>query len=75
MPNEEEVSNLFRLWHVGGDREFVAIVAEAETLEEIRKVKRRPDWRYQITHRGTPIDEATGYPILTLPGQDLTAKE
>jgi hypothetical protein len=62
----------FRLWHVGAEREFVAMVAEAETFEEIKKVRRRSDWRYQITRDGMPIDEA-GFPILTLPDQDLTA--
>ena len=66
---------LFRLWHVTGQNEFVAVVAEADTLEEIRKVRRRLDWRYQTTRNGMAIDESTGYPILQSPGQDLTAKD
>jgi hypothetical protein len=64
----------YRLWRVAGQSEFVAAVAEADTFEEIKRVRRRLDWRYQITHHGAPIDEK-GYPILTLPGQDLTSKE
>jgi hypothetical protein len=68
-------SKQFRLWHVNGASEFVAVVAEAETFEEIRAVRRRPDWRYQATRDGMPVDDETGFPILTLPGQDLTAKE
>ncbi|MGA2045729.1 MAG: hypothetical protein ABSG83_20460 [Roseiarcus sp.] len=65
----------FRLWHVDGQNEFVAIVAEADTFEAIRRVRRRPDWRYQITRKGAPIDRGTGFPILRLPGQDLTKPE
>jgi hypothetical protein len=65
----------FRLWHVDGQNEFVAVVAEADSFEEIRKVRRRPDWRYQITRDGTTIDHETGFPILRLPGQDLTKPE
>jgi hypothetical protein len=65
----------YRLWHVSGQSEFVAVVAEADTFEEIRKVRRRSDWRYQATRDGMPIDDSTGFPILTLPGQDLTEKE
>lgn len=64
----------YRLWRVAGESEFVAAVAEADTFEEIIKVRRRAGWRYQITRHGAPVDEK-GYPILTLPGQDLTAKE
>ena len=51
----------YRLWHVDG-------------WDEIKKVRRRLDWRYQITRNGTPVDE-TGSPILQAPGQSLTAKE
>jgi hypothetical protein len=65
----------FRLWHVDGQNEFVAVVAEADTFEAIRRVRRRPDWRYQITREGAPIDRGTGFPILRLPGQDLTKPE
>jgi hypothetical protein len=65
-------SKPYRLWHVIGHSEFVAVVAEADTFEEIRKARRRPDWRYQITRDGRPIDEKNGYPLLLLPGQDLT---
>jgi hypothetical protein len=64
----------YRLWHVDGWGEFVAMVAEADTVDEIKKVRRRLDWRYQITRNGTPVDE-TGSPILQAPGQSLTAKE
>jgi hypothetical protein len=70
-----EPAKPYRLWHVSGQSEFVAVVAEADTFEEIKKVRRRSDWRYQATRDGMPIDEATGFPILTLPGQDLTDKE
>ena len=62
----------FRLWHVDGRNEFVAVVAEADTFEEIKKVRRRPDWRYVVTRNGTPLDARTGYPSLRLPGEDLT---
>jgi hypothetical protein len=65
----------YRLWHVSGRSEFVAVVAEAETFDEIRKVRRRRDWRYQITCNGKPVDEKTGFPLLRLPGQDLTAQD
>lgn len=65
----------YRLWHVNGRSEFVAIVAEGETFQEIKKVRRRRDWRYQITRDGKPIDEKTGFPLLLSPGQDLTAQD
>jgi hypothetical protein len=64
----------FRLWHVSRRNEFVRMVAEADTLEGLKNIWRRKEWRYQITHNGTPIDES-GFPILRLPGQDLTEKE
>jgi hypothetical protein len=67
-------SRAYRLWHVGSNNEFIAVVAEADSFDEIRKVRRRADWRYQITCDGKPIDE-TGFPILQEPGQDLTKKE
>jgi hypothetical protein len=63
----------YRLWHVDGDNEFVAAVAEADSFEEIRKVRRRTDWRYQITCDGKPVDDR-GFLILQEPGQDLTRK-
>jgi hypothetical protein len=72
-PNQ--TSKQYRLWHVNGQSEFVAMVAEADTFEQLKTVRRRPDWRYQVTRAGMPIDDETGFPILTLPGQDLTAKE
>jgi hypothetical protein len=37
--------------------------------------RRRRDWRYQVTRNGKPIDDKTGFPILRLPGQDLTLPE
>jgi hypothetical protein len=64
----------YRLWHVGSGNEFIAAVADAGSFEDIRKVRRRSDWRYQITCDGKPIDER-GFPILQEPGQDLTKKE
>jgi hypothetical protein len=70
-----EPSKPFRLWHVDGASEFVAVVAEADSFAEIKKVRRRRDWRYQVTHDGRPIDDRTGFPILRLPGQDLTLPE
>jgi hypothetical protein len=69
---EGELSKPYRLWHVTGHNEFVAVVAEADRFDEIKKVRRRLDWRYQVTRNGMPIDANTGYPILTLPDQDLT---
>jgi hypothetical protein len=72
MEIEDQPSRQYRLWHVTGRNEFVAVVAEADTFEEIKKVRRRRDWRYQITRKGMPIDEKTGFPILLEPGQDLT---
>jgi hypothetical protein len=65
----------YRLWHVSGRSEFVAVVAEADTFQEIKRVRRREDWRYQITRWGKPIDEKTGFPLLLSPGQDLTAQD
>jgi hypothetical protein len=67
-----EVPKPYLLWHVQGRSEFVAVVAEAPTFEDIKRVRRRPDWRYRITRNGALIDEITGFPALTLPGQDLT---
>lgn len=64
----------YRLWHVGAQNEFVAVVAEASSFEEIIKVRRRADWRYQITCNGKPVDDR-GFPILQEPGQDLTKKD
>jgi hypothetical protein len=64
----------YRLWHVDSHNEVVAVVAEADSFEEIRKVRRRTDWRYQITCDGKPVDDR-GFPILQEPGQDLTKKE
>jgi hypothetical protein len=67
-------ANSFRLCHVQGPGEFIAIVAEAGTFEEIKKVRRCADWRYQITRDGMPIDEA-GFPVLSLPGEDIIPQE
>jgi hypothetical protein len=64
----------YRLWHVGQSNQFIAVVEEAESFEEIKQVRRRADWRYQITCDGKPVDEK-GFPILQEPGQDLTKKE
>jgi hypothetical protein len=75
MEWEGELSKPYRLWHVSGQNEFVAVVAQGDTFEEIKNVRRRPDWRYQATRNGKPINEKTGFPILTLPGQDLTQPE
>jgi hypothetical protein len=60
--------------HVETQNEFVAVVAEADSFEEIMQVRRRTDWRYQITCNGGPIDDR-GFPILQEPGQDLTKKD
>ncbi len=75
MEREGALAKPYRLWRVDGRNEFVAIVAEADAFAEIEKVRRRADWRYQVTRDGMPVDAETGYPILTLPGQDLTAQE
>ena len=79
MPNSDQTSDRrakqYRLWRVDGQSEFVAVVAEADTSEELQAVRRRADWRYQAMRDEMPIDEETGFPILTLPGQDLTANE
>ena len=75
MESQCDSPKAFRLWHVSADNEFVAVVAEADTFEEIRTVRRRDDWSYQITRDGMPVDLETGFPILTLPGQDLTKPE
>jgi hypothetical protein len=69
---EGDVPKLYRLWHVGGPNEFIALVAEADTFEEIISVRRRKDWRYLVTRNGAPVDLHAGFPILTLPGQDST---
>jgi hypothetical protein len=73
-PSKSEPSKAYRLWHVGSDNEFIAIVAEAGSFAEIVKERRRADWRYRITCDGKPIDDR-GFPILQEPGQDLTKKE
>jgi hypothetical protein len=59
MDSETAFSLPFRLWRVDARNEFIAVVAEADTLEEISSVPRRPDWRYQITCRGFPLYENT----------------
>ena len=67
------IPQIFRLWHVDGRNEFVAVVAEADSFEVIQKIRRRADWRYQLTCNGKPVDDR-GFPILQEPGQDLTKK-
>jgi hypothetical protein len=62
----------FVLWHVGSPYEFVAAVAEADTFDEISRVRRRPDWRYQITHNGAPASGKLGFPLAIALSQDLT---
>ena len=47
----------FRLWRIGLGNEYIAIVAEADTIDEIVSVKRRADWRYQITCRGFAVHD------------------
>jgi hypothetical protein len=74
MSSEDTLPETYRLWHVGAENEFIAVVAEAGSFNEIIKVGRRPDWRYQITCAGRPVDD-NGFPILQEPGQDLTKKE
>jgi hypothetical protein len=61
--HSDDMPKSYRLWHVEGHNEFVAAVAEADSFKEIRQVSRRPDWRYQITCAGRPLDD-TGFPIL-----------
>jgi hypothetical protein len=75
MEARRELSKPYRLWHVNGNNEFVAVVAEADAFEDLKKVRRRPDWRYQATRNGMPVNVETGFPILTLPGQDLTLQD
>jgi hypothetical protein len=75
MEARRELSKSYRLWHVNGNNEFVAVVAEADAFEDLKKVRRRPDWRYQATRNGMPVNVETGFPILTLPGQDLTLQD
>jgi len=75
MELRHELSKPFRLWHVDANNEFVAVIAEADAFDDLKKVRRRPDWRYQATRNGMPVDIETGFPILTLPGQDLTLQE
>jgi hypothetical protein len=70
----DAVPKPIRLWRVEAENEFVGVVAEADSFDEIIKVKRRPDWRYQITCDGRPIDD-NGFPILQEPGQDLTQRD
>jgi hypothetical protein len=70
---ERATTKPFVLWHVGSPYEFVAAVAEADTFDEISSVRRRPDWRYQITHNGKPVSGRLALPLATALGQDLTA--
>jgi hypothetical protein len=53
-PKDGPPAKSFRLWHVQGSGEFVAFVAEADSFEEIKRVRRRDDWRYRITRDGAP---------------------
>lgn len=57
MDRISEFAMRFRLWRVDTRNDHVAIVAEADTLEEITSVRRRSDWRYQITCNGFPLCE------------------
>jgi hypothetical protein len=75
MELPHELSKPYRLWRVNGNNEFVSIIAEADAFEELKRVRRRPNWRYQATRKGMPVNIETGFPILTLPGQDLTLQE
>jgi hypothetical protein len=68
------MSKPFVLWHVGSPYEFIAAVAEADTLDELGRVRKRADWRYQITHNGLPLSGKTGLPLATQLGQDLTVR-
>jgi hypothetical protein len=52
MESESAFSMPFRLWRVDVRNEFVAVVAEADTIDEIESVIRRMGWRYQITCKG-----------------------
>jgi hypothetical protein len=74
-PKDGPPAKSFRLWHVQGSGEFVAFVAEADSFEEIKRVRRRDDWRYRITRDGAPIDDFSGFPLLRLPGEDVSAPE
>ena len=75
MEPGRDLSKPYRLWHVDGNNEFVAVIAEADAFDQLKKVRRRADWRYQATRNGIPVNIETGFPILTLPGQDLTLQE
>lgn len=66
------LSKSYILWHVGGPNEFVAAVAEADSFDEIIKVRKRLDWRYQITKDGNPVSFRVGLPLAVALGQDLT---
>lgn len=47
-----ERSKRYQLWRVNQTGELIERVAEADSREELDKVKRRDDWLYKI--RGEP---------------------
>ena len=74
MTSEDALTHRPSGFGVGPSNEFIAVVAEAGSFEEIIKERRRPDGLYQITCGGQPIDN-NDFPILQEPGQDLTKRE
>lgn len=57
LPIEGIQSKPYRLYRVH-NREIIEQVSEADTLEEIRAVRRRGDWSYAIYYKGKRIEGA-----------------
>jgi hypothetical protein len=51
LPVHGEPAKAFKLYRVGQNNEPIELVAEADTREELAKVKRRGDWRYRTRLR------------------------
>jgi hypothetical protein len=56
MTIEGEPLKPYRLYRTGLNDEIIEMVAEADTMEEVRAHKGRLDWRYAIYHNGKRVD-------------------
>jgi hypothetical protein len=65
----------YRLWRVGRENEFVAVVAEANTFEEWKAISPRPEWHYQANPERSANRREIRLPPSQVARQDLTAKE
>jgi hypothetical protein len=65
----------FRLWRVDARDQYITVVAEADTIEEIISIQRRPDWRFQITCYGFPLYEQSDALLAQFPRPKIVFRE